>query len=34
MRPYSNILALPSSCKLADDMMFDEGSETKAFEIL
>jgi hypothetical protein len=28
MRPYSNILTLPYPCKLAEDMMFDEYSES------
>lgn len=32
MRPYSNILSLPYPCKLAEQMMFDEGSENKGFE--
>lgn len=32
MRPYSNILTLPSPCKLADDMLFDEVAENKSFE--
>jgi hypothetical protein len=32
MRPYSNILTLPYPCKLAEDMMFDEYSESIGFE--
>jgi hypothetical protein len=33
MRHYTNILLLPASCKLAQDMMFDEVNEQKAFEV-
>lgn len=33
MRPYSNILALPYPCKLAEDMLFDEISNARAFEL-
>lgn len=32
MRPYSNILTLPYPCKLAENMMFDEISESLGFE--
>ena len=33
LRPFSNILALPYPCKLAQDMMFDEMSATQEFEV-
>jgi hypothetical protein len=33
LRPYSNILALPFPCKLAEDMIFDEIAQHKEFEV-
>jgi len=33
MKVYTNILILPNSCKLVNDLLFDEVSEARNFEI-
>jgi hypothetical protein len=33
MKVYTNILILPNSCKLVNEMLFDEISESKVFEL-